>query len=212
MHRVIRLWMASGKKADCMNDKLVGYFGFGSLVNKHTLRTSYVDIMPASLIGYSRHWQARSTEIFDNHISLLSIHPDENCTIKGMIVLDLLENLPLVDEREEGYSRHKLQHWQLEVSSDVKLPEELYVYIADEVECAGDDDALLQSYLDAVMQGFRNEYGVEGVSHFVDTTKGFNRPINLDRNDPLYPRDVKLSEDEVYLFDMELKRAGVVGI
>jgi len=195
-----------------MGDKLVGYFGFGSLVNKHTLRTSYIDILPASLKGYSRHWQARSTAIFDNHISLLSIHPDETCIIKGMIVLDLLENLPLVDEREEGYSRHKLEHHQLDVSTSVELPEEIYVYIADEVEGANNDGALLQSYLDAVMQGFRNEYGSKGVSHFVDTTKGFNRTINLDRNAPIYPRDVKLSDDEITMFDMELRRAGVLGL
>lgn len=195
-----------------MSNELVGYFGFGSLVNKHTLRTSYVDIFPASLKGYSRHWQARSTAIFDNHISLLSIHPDETRTIKGMIVLDLLENLPLVDEREEGYSRHSLEHSQLEVSSNVELPSEIYVYIANEMEGASDNGALLQSYLDAVMQGFRNEYGTDGVSHFVDTTKGFERPINLDRHAPLYPRDVKLSEDEIALFDMELKRAGVLGL
>jgi cation transport regulator ChaC len=204
--------MVSVRKADFMSDKLVGYFGFGSLVNKHTLRTSYVDIMRASLKGYSRHWQARSTAIFDNHISLLSIHPDETCTIKGMIVLDLLENLPLVDQREEGYSRHKLEHSQLEVSPNVELPEEIYVYIADEVEGASDDGALLQSYLDAVMQGFRNEYGTHGVSHFVDTTKGFNRAINLDRHMPLYPRNVELMDHEKALFDMELKRAGVLGL
>lgn len=204
--------MVSAKKADFMGYKLVGYFGFGSLVNKDTLRTSYVDLMPASLKGYSRHWQARSTAIFDNHISLLSIHRDEACTIKGMIVLDLLENLPLVDEREEGYSRHRLSHHQLEVSSSVELPEEIYVYIANEVEGASVDGALLQSYLDAVMQGFRNEYGAEGVSHFVDTTKGFERSINLDRNAPLYPRSVHLSDDEATLFDAELKRAGVLGI
>lgn len=195
-----------------MRDGLVGYFGFGSLVNKHTLRTSYIDILPASLKGYSRHWQARSTAIFDNHISLLSIHRDESCTIKGMIVLDLLENLPLVDEREEGYSRHKLEPEQLEVASNVELPEDIYVYIANEVEGVSNNGALLQSYLDAVMQGFKNEYGTDGVSHFVDTTKGFKRSINLDRNAPLYPRDVRLSQDEVTLFDMELRRAGVLGM
>ncbi len=195
-----------------MSDRLVGYFGFGSLVNKHTLRTSYVNILPASLKGYSRHWQARSTAIFDNHISLLSIHPDETCTIKGMIVLDLLENLPLVDEREEGYSRHKLEHGQLEVASSVELPDEIYVYIANEIEGASNDGSLLQSYLDAVMQGFRNEYGDDGVSHFVDTTKGFQRSIMLDRAAPLYPRDVQLTKDEVGFFDAELKRAGVIGI
>ncbi len=194
-----------------MSNELVGYFGFGSLVNKHTLRTSYVDIFQASLKGYSRHWQARSVALFDNHISLLSIHPDETCTIKGMVVLDLLENLPLVDEREEGYSRHKIEHSQLQVSTEVKLPDNLYVYIANEVEGASDDGALLQSYLDAVMQGFRNEYGDDGVSHFVDTTKGFERSINLDRKAPLYPRGVKLSDIESELFDAELKRAGVLG-
>ena len=195
-----------------MRDGLVAYFGFGSLVNKHTLRTSYVDILPASLRGYSRHWQARSTAIFDNHISLLSIHQDEACTIKGMIVLDLLENLPKVDEREEGYSRHKLASEELEVASKAELPDEIYVYIADEVEGTSNDGALLQSYLDAVMQGFKNEYGTDGVSHFVDTTKGFDRLINLDRNAPLYPRNVELMDDEKALFDKELKRAGVLGL
>ena len=194
-----------------MSKQLVGYFGFGSLVNKHTLRTSYVDIVPATLKGYSRHWQARS-ETFENHVSLLSIHADEACEIKGMIVFDLLENLPLVDEREAGYSRHKLTHDQVEIGDGTHLPDELYVYIADEVAGAKDDGALLQSYLDAVMQGFRNEYGDAGVAHFVDTTKGFNRKIYLDRSTPLYPRDVKLTEDEKAMFDVELKRAGVVGI
>lgn len=195
-----------------MSEELVGYFGFGSLVNKHTLRTSYVDIIPASLKGYSRHWQARSAKIFDSHISLLSIHEDAGVIIKGMIVFDLLSNLPLVDAREEGYSRHSLKREQLDVSSEVDLPDNLYVYIANEVEDASDDGSLLQSYLDAVMQGFNNEYGEAGVAHFIDTTKGFERNINLDRNAPLYPRDVKLLTNEANLFDKELKRAGVIGI
>ncbi len=194
-----------------MSEELVGYFGFGSLVNKDTLRTSYVDIITASLRGYSRHWQARSTKIFGNNISLLSIHEDTECTIKGMIVFDLLTNLPLVDEREERYSRHSLKREQLEVSAGVELPEELYVYIANEVDNNHDDGALLQSYLDAVMQGFNNEYGDEGVKHFVDTTKGFDRDVILDRESPLYPRSVQLTNEEINLFDDELKRVGVIG-
>lgn len=194
-----------------MTKQLVGYFGFGSLVNRHTLRTSYVDIVPASLKGYSRHWQARS-KTFDNPVSLLSIHEDETTVIKGVIVLDLLENLPLVDEREAGYTRHQLDHSQLELPNEVSLPDELYVYIANEEEGASDDGALLQSYLDAVMQGFRNEYGNDGVSHFVNTTKGFERNILLDRSAPLYPRDVKLCEEEISLFDNELRRVGVIGL
>ena len=194
-----------------MSSELVGYFGFGSLVNKDTLRTSYVDIFPATLKGYSRHWQARPTTLFNSSFSLLSIHADKSCNIQGMVVLDLLENLPLVDERETGYSRYKIERNQLDVSSDINLPNSLYVYIADEVAGAEDDGMLLQSYLDAVMQGFKNEYGDEGVSHFVDTTKGFERKINLDRSAPLYPRCVKISDEESSLFEKELKRAGVIG-
>lgn len=194
-----------------MSKQLVGYFGFGSLVNKHTLRTSYVDIVPATLEGFGRHWQARS-KTFENSVSLLSVHQDATSSIKGMVVFDLAENLPLVDEREAGYTRHALEREQLAVSNSADLPDELYVYIADEAEDATDSGALLQSYLDAVMQGFRNEYGNEGVSHFIDTTKGFERMIHLDRHRPYYPRSVDLSAEEAALFDAELRRAGVIGL
>ena len=78
-------------------------------------------------------------------------------------------------------------------------------------EVDGDDTgALLQSYMDAVLQGFRNEYGDEGVSHFVDTTANFNRRVIADRERPLYPRSVDLTDAEKSLFDAEIMRAGVL--
>jgi len=194
-----------------MSEKLVGYFGFGSLVNRNTLRTSYVETVPATLNGFSRHWEPRP-RIFGNNISLLSVHEDTQVSIKGMVVVDLLDNLPLVDEREAGYTRHKLSREQLELHASDELPDELYVYIADKVEDANEQGTLLQSYIDAVMQGFRNEYGDAGVAHFVDTTKGFDRHVHLDRPNPFYPRHVELSHEEISLFDAELKRAGVLGI
>lgn len=186
---------------------LVGYFGFGSLVNRHTLRTSYVDIVPATLIGWRRHWQAR-TETLPQKIALLSIHQDPTCEIHGMIVIDHAANLVAVDEREEGYSRVALTPSDLRLPNDVTLPEQLYVYVADEVIGVIDDGALLQSYLDAVMQGFHLEYGSEGVAHFVDTTAKFDRPILRDREMPFYPRSVIVSNEEADLFDSELRRAG----
>lgn len=190
------------------SQELVGYFGFGSLVNKNTLRTRYVDIIPASLRGWRRHWQARTITLKED-IALLSIHRDPSCTIKGMIVVDHLENLPLVDEREVGYSRHRLTTSDLDLQTDFELPSDLYVYIADEAVDQQDTGALLQSYMDAVMQGFRNEYGDDGVWHFVETTKAFERPVIQDRNKPLYPRSVSLKPEEVELYDKALKRAGV---
>ncbi len=190
---------------------LVGYFGFGSLVNKHTLRTDYVDIFPATLMGYRRHWQAR-TRATEDHISLLSIHPDEDCSILGMVVIDRIENIPLVDEREAGYSRVPIVSNQLTLENGLELPDNLYVYIADEIEGANSQGDLLQSYLDAVMQGFRNEYGDNGVTHFIETTAGFDRNLVKDRLQPIYPRSVSLSEVEIKLFDAELERAGVLGL
>ena len=183
-----------------MSDELVGYFGFGSLVNRNTLRTSYVDLVQASLKGYSRHWQSK-TKTLEEQVALLSIHPDQTCEIYGMIVLDKLENLPLVDAREQGYSRHRLNRDQLLIDSDAAMPNDIYVYIANEPEGESDEGALLQSYLDAVMQGFFNEYGDEGVRHFMDTTKGFDRKLIRDRQSPKYPRPVMLSDSDATYFD-----------
>ena len=123
---------------------LVAYFGYGSLVNKHTLRTRYVDSFPATLSGYRRHWQARTKTLAES-VALLSIHAEPACDIKGMIVVDLIDNLPAVDEREAGYTRHAISAAQLQIDSSVSLPEHLYVYIANEPESTEPDQgALLQ--------------------------------------------------------------------
>lgn len=184
-------------------EPLIAYFGFGSLVNRHTLRTSYVDLVPATLKGWRRHWQAR-TQTLDHPVALLSVHEDQACEIQGMLVVDRLENLPAVDEREEGYSRHVLSTEQLVLHGDLLLPEEIYVYVADEDDAIADSGALLQSYLDAVLQGFHQVYGQAGVSGFVETTSSFDRVMIRDRAAPLYPRSVALSEAEREVIDAAL--------
>ena len=192
-----------------MMSDLVAYFGFGSLVNKHTLRTSYQDIIPARLKGWRRHWQNYEDQS-GKTMSLLSIHRDESSIIDGMIVIDLLENLPAVDEREAGYQRHNLTKRDLELLEPVNLPDNIFVYVADESKGTSEDNPLHQSYLDAVLQGFRNEYGDEGVHRFMDTTIGFRRRLIQDRDFPNYPRSVTLIESEMKLFDEALKNAGVL--
>jgi len=168
----------------------VGYFGFGSLVNPATLRTAYLDQLPAELAGYRRHWQAR-TKTLEQQIALLSVHQHPDTSIKGMLVIDHRDNLAAVDEREAGYRRHRLAPEELIVDTATQLPEELYVYIAHEPEGVADTGALLQSYLDAVMQGFY-------------------RGLIGDRSQPRYPRSVELSDHEQRLFD-ELLQPLVLG-
>ena len=185
------------------SDRLVGYFGFGSLVNKHTLRTSYVDIVPATLKGWRRHWQTSVVEV-DRDIALLSIHRDMDCDIRGMVVIDREDNLPAVDERERGYDRVEITASDLILSHNFDLPERLYVYVGQEDGNNREKGDLLQSYLDAVLQGFHLEYGEEGVRHFVETTIGFERNIVTDRHAPQYPRAVTLTEPQRMLIDAEL--------
>ena len=188
---------------------LVGYFGFGSLVNRDTLRTNYVDTIPAALKGWRRHWQARTQTLADD-IALLSVHVDPGSVIKGLIVIDHAENLAAVDEREAGYTRVQLTLQDLELFDiQARIPERLYVYVADEGS-GRDEGRLLQSYLDAVMQGFYRLYGEEGVAHFVDTTANFDRHIIADRHDPQYPRSVILSQHETMIIDQELRRSSAI--
>ena len=190
------------------NRETVGYFGFGSLVNHHTLRTEYVDVIPATLSGWRRHWQGR--DLGENtHIALLSVHETPDCALKGMIVIDSRENLPLVDEREEGYSRVRLERDAICVKDNPNLPQEIYIYVANPVPEPPQKSALLQSYLDAVMQGYLLHFGEAGVEHFMDTTDDFQRSLIRDRHAPLYPRSVTLSKAEEELFDAQLRRIGI---
>jgi len=199
--------------SEVTGSELVGYFGFGSLVNRETLRTSYVDHFPAQLSGWRRHWQVRPAEqtITDpKDVVLLSIHRDESCQLNGVIVIDLAANLPLVDEREAGYSRVLLSPSMLNVPEGIELPNQVYVYVANPTDrLDAKQGVLLQSYLDAVFKGYISLFENEGLEHFVKTTTGFEREIIADRQNPIYPRSVEVTPQEAERFDQALMDAGV---
>ena len=67
---------------------------------------------------------------------------------------------------------------------------------------------ILQSYLDAVLQGFLTEHGEDAVARFIRETDGFHLPILRDREHPIYPRAVELPPHERDLFDRLLQAAG----
>lgn len=188
---------------------LIGYFGYGSLVNKQTLRTRYISAHPASLKGWRRHWQSYPGEGVER--ALLSIHEHPETIISGMLVIDRLENLPALDEREAFYRRVNLSAEDLILHDDGCDIEQfhtgrLFVYVAQH----HDDKRppLLQSYLDAVMAGFHKEFGDEGLEGFLKTTVGFDREIIPDRDAPLYPRAVSIDRNMAALFDASLRAIG----
>ena len=199
-----------------MRKGLVGYFGYGSLVNRRTLTTDYVACMPAKLKGWRRHWQAREHGAEPADIALLTVHEHAESTIMGMLVIDRLENLASVDEREARYDRVAIARESLEFvveagreEAHASLPEALYVYVGRRRPGEERPPMLLQSYLDAVMAGFHAEFGDDGLAHFLETTIGFDREIVADRHAPVYKRSIALDPDLASRFDTLLKRAGV---
>ena len=196
--------------------ELVGYFGYGSLVNRATLTTGLVQAHRARLKGWRRTWRPRpdmgstpGVTLPDGLTpSLLSAHRAEGFSIDGLVVIDFAVNLADVDTREFRYHRRDIALSDLEftdpehgLGADITL----HVYEARVEHPPAEGPApILRSYLDAVMQGFYREFGPDGLHRFVSETDAFHTPIHEDRAAPLYPRAVRLSAAEAELFDVVL--------
>lgn len=187
--------------------QVVAYFGYGSLVNRRTLRTQFLGIRRAEVVGWRRLWLPRGT---DEKMALLSVEPAADAVLHGVVVYDLLEHLPMVDEREKGYDRRDVDPGALTIDRSALDDVTVHIYEARRAAgaVAGTGPAILQSYLDAVMQGFRAIYGEEGLGRFVRETKGFETDILRDRTLPRYPRPVALEEGEAAMFDAMLIERG----
>jgi hypothetical protein len=203
-------------------ENLFAYFGYGSLVNLETLRTKYHSAHPARLKGWRRHWQSR-TQIwsgggageasgFNANPALLSVHRHDDSVIDGMVIVDRLESLPSLDEREACYERVVISPDELEFRQFPEMfaqipTERVFVYVG--IMAGPGTPPLLQSYLDTVLAGFLVAHGREGVERFIASTIGFDREIIADRFAPVYPRHVKPSRHDQEWFDQMLAGAGV---
>ena len=177
----------------------IAYFGYGSLVNRYTLRTRFLGIRRASVTGWRRFWLPRGRA----EAALLSVKPEEGHVTQGVVVYDHADHLPAVDEREAGYHRRVVMPGHVTIEAEPLRDVPLFIYeAADDEETAAEAGAyILQSYLDVVMQGFLSLYGEEGVERFVSETEGFETLLLGDRSAPLYPRAVNLPPVEASLFD-----------
>ncbi len=205
--------------------ELVGYFGYGSLVNRATLTTGHVQAHRARLKGWRRTWRPRPDMGPDTGApgvilpegltpSLLSAHRADGFSIDGLLVIDFAVNLGDVDTREFRYHRRDIALADLEFTEpDHGLDADITLHVYEartEHPPAHGPAPILRSYLDVVMQGFLREFGPDGLQRFVSETEAFHTPIHEDRAGPLYPRAVRLSPAEVELFDAVLGRVGPV--
>ncbi len=187
--------------------RVVAYFGYGSLVNRLTLRTKFLAIRRAEVAGWRRFWTPRGN---GSGPALLSVAREEDEVVQGVVVYDHADHLPAVDEREVGYDRRIVDPGRVTIEASPLPAVPLHIYEAPRLATAEGAAAppILQSYLDAVLQGFLVLYGEAGVRRFVSRTEGFARTILADRHAPRYPRAVRLDEADAALFDRLVREAG----
>jgi hypothetical protein len=174
------------------------FFGYGSLVNRNT--HVYHDAHPAELKGWRRAW-VRSAA-FDR--VFLSVEPDPDTTISGLIAAVPDADWSALDARETGYAR--LTSGNAVTHQLSPAPQIAHYAVPAHEQGATSQNAIILSYLDVVVQGFLREFGTDGVSHFFDTTDGWDTLILNDRAAPQYPRHQTLTAAETALVDEHLLR------
>ncbi|MDX1785507.1 MAG: gamma-glutamylcyclotransferase family protein [Roseovarius sp.] len=165
------------------------FFGYGSLVNRAT--HGYADPQPATLTGWRRVW--RHTDL--RPVAYLTVVPDPDCVIDGLIAGVPGDDWQALDVREGAYDRiHATDQVRHPLSHRPQIA--LYTIPEGKHGRATDAHPVLLSYIDVVVQGYLREYGQDGAQRFFDTTDGWNAPVLNDRAAPIYPRHCTLSAEE----------------
>ncbi len=176
------------------------FFGYGSLVNART--HDHPEAMPARVKGWKRSWRHTTRRPY----AYLSVMPCETTSIDGLIARVPQNDWAALDEREAGYSRQTLANHAVEhARADAT---EVQIYQAhQETDITGRVFyPILLSYIDVVVQGFRDVFGEEGVASFFSTTEGWNAGILDDRSAPIYSRAQRLSPLETELVNHHIAR------
>ncbi len=177
------------------------FFGYGSLVNRTT--HGFGGARPARLSGWRRVW--RHTTL--RPVAYLTVVPDDDAEIDGLIAPVPGADWPALDAREAAYVRAPAAD---QVRHDLPHTPEIAVYTIPEGHHGAPTAAhpILLSYIDVVVQGYLREFGEDGVARFFDTTGGWDAPVLDDRAAPRYPRHRGLSDAERALTDAHLARVG----
>ena len=171
------------------------FFGYGSLVNRAT--HDYLDPRPAKLNGWRRVWRRTTLR----EVAFLSVDPAPEVSILGLTARVPGGDWAALDARERAYARIDVAHG---VEHD-REPGPTAVYRVSEGLIEGPSEAapILLSYIDTVVAGFHDLYGVEGVAHFFATTTGWG-PIRDDRAAPIYSRAQRPPPELTSMVDRQL--------
>ncbi len=178
------------------------FFGYGSLVN--TATHAYTPAFPARIRGWRRAWRRSAAR----PIAFLTAVRDPDCEIAGLIAPVPGGDWAALDTREYCYARHPVDRIAHEAPSSISV--QVYALPDHDSAQPTEENPILLSYLDVVLQGYLHRFGTAGARDFVATTDGWHAPVIDDRTAPRYPRAQRLSGDETAFVDAALRELGVI--
>lgn len=211
VHHVERL--CGVPHSDRMDGAQVHYFGYGSLVNRAT-RPAGERAIDAHLPGWQRVWNHRVGAERAGRIGCTSLSiepiggvaadvvpPAASPGIDGVIVAMNAAELPGLDERESGYERLALPASAFiaeaaaleEIGLTLDATVHLYRSLPVHRHYADPAHPILQTYVDCVMAGYLDRFGLAGLDAFLDSSTGWHGMRRDDRQAPGYPRAQALS-------------------
>jgi len=180
------------------------FFGYGSLVNRAT--HDYGDARPARLSGWRRLW--RHTSLRD--VAYLSVVQVQGGVIDGLIAKVPNADWAALDLRENAYDRLPVAPQQIRHDHPALISIEVYMTKPGKDAAPSIRHPILQSYLDTVVSGYHQVFGVAGAHAFFASTDGWDSPILNDRAAPIYPRTTAIDVEVRRLIDTALDDRQVV--
>jgi hypothetical protein len=177
------------------------FFGYGSLVN--TATHAYGPAFPARIRGWRRAWRRSAAR----PLAFLTAVRDPASEIAGLIAPVPGADWAALDTREYCYARHPVDQIDHDASAGVAV--QVYALPDHDAAPPTDENPILLSYLDVVLQGYLHRFGIDGARAFIATTDGWHAPVIDDRAGPRYPRAQRLSADETAFVDAALRELGV---
>jgi cation transport protein ChaC len=181
-------------------------FAYGSLLNKNTLSFE-ASIELVILKGWVRQWR-QIVPLKQAKICALTISPDSNTSIEGILLKVDKETELSLNKREIGYDKTILNGIDLiNQCANVQLNNDdaiTYTSSTSTKAWASKEAPILLSYIDVVAKGYYDVFGKQGVIEFFNTTQGWHLPILNDRKKPIYPRATTHDKKFLDFIDQQL--------
>lgn len=194
-------------------------FGYGSLIETESrLRAAPMAkvAFPAIAHGFQRGWYARMPEdLASISPTYLGCFPQEDSHVNGVIYEVTKEELEATDEREMGYTRKKVEHFE-EYYKVTEPGDTIWIYVNNFKDIKPPPEVfptkqfpIVQSYVDICINGcleIENSFPKAKEDHytidFIRSTIGWNE---FWANDRIYPRRPFMYRKNAFDIDKILK-------